>query len=175
VRDVGTVAMWGLMPMPLPVIQSAFDALYPPGDQWYWRGEYFDRISDEAIDLHVEHGARLPSMNSTMHLYPVDGAAARPANDDTAWAYRDAKWAGVFAGVDPDPSNAEAVSSWAREYSDVLRPHSMGGGYVNFMMDEGQDRVRATYRGNYDRLTQVKRAYDPDNACHVNQNIAPAG
>jgi FAD/FMN-containing dehydrogenase len=108
-----------------------------------------------------------------MHLYPVDGAASRVGHDDTAWSYRDAKWAQVTAGVDPDPANAQVLADWARAYSDAMKPHSMGGGYVNFHMDE-PDRVRGMYGANYDRLARVKAQYDPDNLFNVNQNIAPA-
>ena len=80
----------------------------------------------------------------------------------------------VIVGVDPDPANAERDPQWTRDYWEDLHPTSAGGAYVNFMMDEGQDRVRASYRGNYERLAQVKRRYDPENLFHVNQNIRPA-
>jgi len=83
-------------------------------------------------------------------------------------------WAGVIIGIDPDPANAGRISQWARDYWAELHPASAGGGYVNFLMNEGQDRVKAAYRGNYDRLAQIKHRYDPDNAFHINQNIQPA-
>ena len=82
--------------------------------------------------------------------------------------------AGVIVGVDPDPANAGVITDWAKQYWEDLHPTSAGGAYVNFMMDEGQDRVRASYLGNYERLRQVKRRYDPGNLFHVNQNIPPA-
>ena len=91
-----------------------------------------------------------------------------------AFAYRAGGWAGVIVGVDPDPANAASISQWARDYWQELHPTSAGGAYVSFMMDEGQERVRASYRGNYDRLAQVKHRYDPDNVFHINQNIRPA-
>ena len=124
----------------------------PPGDQWYWRGDYVAEIPDAAIETHVEFGKKLPTWKSTMHLYPSDGAAARVAADATPWAYRDAKWTGVFAGVDPDPANADAIRAWTVDYFEALHPYSMGGSYVNFMMEEGQERVQATYGPNYARL-----------------------
>jgi FAD/FMN-containing dehydrogenase len=173
VTSFGSPLLTGLHEMPFSVLQSAFDALYPAGLQWYWRADFFSEISDAAIDVHLRHGERLPSGHSTMHLYPIDGAASRVPADATAFAYRDGGWAGVIVGVDPDPANAGAISRWAREYGDELHPFSAGGGYVNFLMDEGEDRIRASYRGNYDRLARVKRRYDPDNAFHVNQNIRP--
>jgi FAD/FMN-containing dehydrogenase len=159
--------------MPVPVLQSMFDGLYPQGDQWYWRGDFVKEISDEAVEAHVEHASRLPTWKSTMHLYPIDGAAARVGGDSTPWAYRDAKWAQVIVGVDPDPTNAPVLKQWTVDYFDALHPHSMGGAYVNFMMEEGQERVQATYGSNYERLRQIKRKYDPNNLFHINQNIQP--
>ncbi|NBM15705.1 FAD-binding oxidoreductase [Streptomyces sp. GC420] len=162
-------------PMPYPALQSMFDDLIPPGLQWYWRGDFFDRITDESIDVHHKFGENLPSDLSMMHLYPVDGAAHRLGPDDTAWSYRDAVWSGVIGGIDPDPANAAAVRQWCVDYWEELHPHSMGASYVNFIGEgEGQERVRATYRGHYDRLAEVKRAYDPYNLFHHNQNVQPA-
>jgi hypothetical protein len=112
-------------------------------------------------------------MHSTMHLYPIDGAAHRPANHETPWCYRDAQWAGVIVGVDPDPANNDRIITWAREYWDALHPFSAGGAYVNFMMEEGEDRIRATYGDNYARLASIKKKYDPRNLFRVNQNIKP--
>ena len=175
VREFGSPLLVGIAPMPFTALQSAFDALYPAGLQWYWRADFFDEITDEAIDVHRRFGDLLPTGHSTMHLYPIDGAASRVDEDGTPFAYRNGGWAGVIVGVDPDPANAELIASWTRDYWDHLHPHSAGGAYVNFLMDdEGTDRVRASYRGNYDRLSQVKRTYDPDNVFHHNQNVAPA-
>ncbi|MGW7268630.1 FAD-binding oxidoreductase [Streptomyces sp. NPDC054842] len=164
----------GVAPMPHPAIQSAFDGIYPPGDQWYWRADFVDDIPAEAIDLHAKFGAELPSWKSTMHLYPVDGAVHDHAPTDTAWSYRDVRWASVYAGVDPDPANAGPIRQWTVDYFEALHPFSAGGAYVNMMMDEGQDRVRAGYRDNYARLARVKAAHDPYNLFRVNQNIRPA-
>jgi FAD/FMN-containing dehydrogenase len=165
--------MHGVGPMPHAAIQGAFDALYPAGDQWYWRADFVKEIPDEAVKLHAKFGSALPTPKSTMHMYPIDGAAHDVGPHDTAWSYRDATYASVFAGVDPDPANADAIRRWSIDYFEALHPYSAGGAYVNMMMDEGQDRVKASYRGNYDRLVEVKRQYDPDNFFHVNQNIVP--
>src|SRR5204863_1662419 len=91
-------------PLPQPALQSMFDALYPPGLQWYWRADFVNEINDEAIAQHVRFGKALPSMHSTMHLYPINGAASRVGKNETAWNYRDATWAQVMVGVDPDPA-----------------------------------------------------------------------
>jgi FAD/FMN-containing dehydrogenase len=161
-------------PLPQPALQSMFDALYPPGFQWYWRADFVNEIPDEAIAQHVRFGSALPSMHSTMHLYPINGAASRVAKKETAWNYRDANWAQVMVGVDPDPANNDKIISWTKSYYDALHPYSAGGAYVNFLMgDEGADRVKATYGDNYERLVAIKNKYDPDNLFRVNQNIKP--
>jgi FAD binding domain/Berberine and berberine like len=174
VHEVGTPLLHGVGPVPHPMLQSLFDGLYVKGLQCYWRADFFNEISDEVIEQHLDWGQKLPSMHSTMHLYPIDGAAHDVAPGDTAFSYRDAKFAEVIFGVDPDPANAGAIRDWCVGYWDATHPHSAGGAYVNFMMEEGQERVRATYRGNYERLARVKAQYDPDNVFRVNQNIQPA-
>lgn len=173
IREFGPLAFDGVGPMAYPVLQSAFDALYPPGLQWYWKAHFVDELSEEAIALHVEHGSRLPTMLSTMQLYPLDGAAHRVGRTETAFSHRDAAWAQVIVGVDPDPANRERITSWTKAYWEALRPHSAGGGYVNFMMDEGRNRVKDSYRDNFERLAAIKANYDPTNLFRVNQNIEP--
>jgi FAD/FMN-containing dehydrogenase len=159
--------------MPYTALQTAFDPLLPPGLQWYWKGDFVNEINDEAVDLHVKYGSQIPSLLSTMHMYPVDGAVRRVGKNDTAFSYRDANWSMVIAGIDPDPGNADPITAWTKEYWQALHPYSAGGAYVNFMMEEGQDRVRDTYRENYDRLVEVKTKYDPKNLFRVNWNIKP--
>ena len=161
-------------PMPFPMLQSMFDGLYTPGLQWYWKADFVKELSDEAIALHIKHGSELPTLHSTMHLYPINGAAHKPRNDDTPWSYRDATWSEVIVGVDPDPRNKDRITAWAKNYWEALHPYGAGGAYVNFMMEgEGEDRIRATYRNNYERLAQIKAKYDPNNFFRVNQNIRP--
>src|SRR5579872_813521 len=159
---------------PFPAVQSLFDPLFAPGLQWYWRGDNFAELSEEAINQHVEHGSQIPTMLSTMHLYPVNGAAQRVSKNDTAYSFRESLFTEVIVGVDPDPANSEKIATWCKKYWEALHPYSAGGGYVNFLMEEGQDRIRAAYRDNYDRLAGIKRKYDPTNFFRVNQNIRPA-
>jgi FAD/FMN-containing dehydrogenase len=163
----------GPAPMPHPAIQGAFDGVYPAGDQWYWRADFVNDIPDEAVEIHAKFGAEMPTWKCTMHLYPINGAAHDVGSADTAWSYRDATYGAVFAGVDPDPANVDAIRRWSVDYQEALHPYSAGGAYVNMMMDEGQERVRASYGDNYDRLAQIKAKYDPDNTFRVNQNIQP--
>jgi FAD/FMN-containing dehydrogenase len=174
VREFGPPLMHGVQPMPFTALQAAFDPLYPPGHQWYWRADFVKELSDGAIAEHERFGAATPTPQSTMHLYPIDGAAHRLQQGDTAFSYRDARWAEVMVGVSPDPQDAPKITAWTKAYWEALHPHSAGGAYVNMMMDEGDDRIRASYRGNYERLARVKRRYDPDNLFRVNQNIRPA-
>ena len=175
IRNFGNPLLVGLAPMPFSVLQTAFDALLPTGLQWYWKVDFFEEITDEAIAVHRRYGGTIPTALSTMHMYPISGAAARVPGDATAFAYRNGGWTGVIAGIDPDPANLPAATRWAQQYWQELHDSSAGGGYVNMMMeDEGEERIRAAYRGNYDRLTRVKKRYDPDNLFHINQNIPPA-
>lgn len=174
VKKFGPPALYGVQELPLPVVNSLFDALYPAGYQWYWRADFVNELNDKAIEQHVKYGNELPTMHSTMHMYPIDGAASKVKNSDTPWNYRNSKWAEVIVGVDPDPANADKITKWTKDYYDALHPYSAGGAYVNFMMDEGQERVKASYGSNYDRLAKLKKKYDPNNLFRVNQNIKPA-
>jgi FAD binding domain/Berberine and berberine like len=160
-------------PMPHPMLQTMFDGLFRPGLQWYWKADFFNELSDEAIAQHVEHGSKIPTLLSTMHLYPINGKAHQVARSATPWSYREAVWAEVIVGVDPEPANRERIISWAKDYWQALHPYSAGGAYLNFIMDEGEDRVRTSYRENYDRLVAIKNKYDPTNLFRVNQNIQP--
>lgn len=162
----------GIHEAPYPALQSVFDGLYPPGYQWYWRGDFFRTVPDAAVEEHARFAEALPSMHSTMHLYPIDGAVNRVGADETAFAHRDATYSQAIVGV--DPASADGLREWTVDYWEALHPYSAGGAYVNFMMDEGSDRVQATYLGNYPRLREIKGTYDPGNVFRVNQNIPPA-
>jgi FAD/FMN-containing dehydrogenase len=171
-RDVAEPLFEFIGPLPYPAIQSIFDDILSPGLQWYWKGDFISEIPDEAISEHVRFG-EVPTTLSTMHLYPVDGAAHDIKTDESAWFHRDANWSMVIAGIDPDPANNEKITQWAKDYWQALHPYSTGGAYVNFMMEEGEDRIKATYGDNYEKLRKIKAKYDPDNFFHVNQNIKP--
>jgi FAD/FMN-containing dehydrogenase len=172
-KDLPPPILDWMSPMPFPALQSLFDPLLPKGLQWYWKGDFVKELPDAAIDVHLQYAANGPSELSLMHLYPIDGAVHDVAPHETAWSCRDATWSMVIAGIDPQPSKAPAISAWARSYWEAVHPYTLGGAYVNFMMEEGEDRIRATYGENYDRLAAVKRKYDPGNFFRVNQNIRP--
>jgi FAD/FMN-containing dehydrogenase len=160
---------------PFPAHQAMFDPLLPKGLQWYWRGEFVNVLTDEAIEDHLIHAKDMPGARSLMHLYPIDGAVHRVGPNDTAWNARSATWAMVIAGIDPDPRKAGDLATWARRYWAAIHAHTGGGGYVNFMMGDGdRARLAATYGHNYERLVALKTKYDPTNFFHENQNIPPA-
>ena len=137
------------------------------------KGDLVKELSDNAIDVHLEHAAKAPSELSLMHLYPIDGAVHHVGRNETAWNQREATWSMVIAGIDPDPAKAGALTAWAKGYWEAVHPYTLGGAYVNFMMEEGEDRIRATYDENYDHLVAIKNKYDPTNFFRVNQNIKP--
>ena len=172
-HDVAPVVAEFVGPMPYPALNSAFDALVPPGLQHYWKASFVKELTDDGIAAHLKYGPEVPVVNSTVHIYPINGAAHRVASDATAFAYRDANFATVIAGMWPDPSQNEANTKWVRDYYDAFAPHSEAGGYINFMAGDDQDRIKANYKGNYDRLVEIKRKFDPDNLFHLNQNIKP--
>lgn len=159
--------------IPYPALQTMFDGLFPPGMQWYWRADFFNDLGPEVRQHHLKFGSIIPTPLSQMHLYPISGAASRVGGADTPWAYRDAKYAGVYIGVDPSPENARKITDWCKSYYDALHQYSAGGAYSNFMMDEGQERIKASYKHNYARLANIKATYDPENLFRVNQNIRP--
>ena len=173
IREVAPIMAEAIGPMPYPALNSAFDALVPPGLQHYWKANFNTELTDAAIDAHLVHGPKVPVVNSTVHIYPINGACHRVAADATAFAYRDATFATVIAGMWPDPAQNEANTQWVRDYYNATAPHSEEGGYINFMAADDQDRIAANYKGNYQRLVDVKRTYDPGNLFHINQNIKP--
>jgi len=169
----GPPALDWVGPMPYPVLQSMFDAVFPAGIQMYWKADFVNELPEESIKLRIQQAHRKPVGSTMFGFHAIDGAASRVAGDATPWAYRDTRFVEVFVGATPDPAENEAIIRWTRESWDALHPFSAGGGYVNFMMEEGNERIRATYRDNYDRLARIKAIYDPGNLFRVNQNIAP--
>jgi len=159
--------------MPYPALNAAFDGLVPPGLQHYWKANFVSELSDEVIDAHLEHGPKVPTMNSTVHIYPINGACHRVGADDTAFGHRDSNFATVIAGMWPEPADNEKNIAWVRDYYAATAPHSEEGGYINFAVSDDQERVSANYGVGYERLVEIKRKYDAANLFHLNQNIEP--
>jgi FAD/FMN-containing dehydrogenase len=173
IRKVAPTVGEMVSPMPYPAINALFDALLPPGLQQYWKGSFATELTDQAIEAHLAHGPKIPTMNCAMHIYPIDGACNRVSPEATAFAFRDAKFATVIAGAWPDAADNEKNIKWVKDYYAALEPHSSVGGYINFMDADDQGRIKENYKGNYDRLVSIKTTYDPGNLFHLNQNIRP--
>jgi FAD/FMN-containing dehydrogenase len=173
IHDVAPVVAEHVGAMPYAALNAAFDGLVPPGLQHYWKANFVTELTDDIIDAHLRHGPDVPVVNSTVHIYPINGAVHRVGATETAFAHRQANFATVVAGMWPDPAQNEANIKWVRDYSEATAPLSEEAGYINFMAGDDQSRIRANYGPNYDRLVEVKRTYDPDNLFHLNQNIAP--
>ena len=175
-RDTAEVKAELVGPMPYPALNSAFDGLFFKGIRQYWKADFVRDLPDEAIAAHVEHGPPTPSVASTMHLYPINGAAARVGPEETAFGHRDARYAMVIGAFWPDAADDETDIRWVRDYYAAVHPYSGAeGGYVNFMNADDASRAPENYGRTYDRLRTVKTTYDPGNLFHVNQNIAPVG
>lgn len=172
--EVGPPLFAHIGPMPYPMLQSMFDGLLPPGLHHYWKADFVSDLTDEIIAEHVKHGPDIPTIHSVLHIYPLDGAVHDVAQGDTAFAYRNVRFAHIIAAVSPEPAPMAGYRDWVREYWTGLHRHSAGGAYVNFLMDEGEDRILGSYRENYKRLAAIKAKYDPANLFCVNQNIKPA-
>jgi hypothetical protein len=172
-HEIAEVKAEMIGPVPYPAINAAFDGLFPKGIRQYWKGNFVKELTDDAIAVHVEHGPKAPTASSTMHLYPINGACHRVAPDATAFGHREANFSMVVVSAWADPSDDKANIGWVRDYSRAIAPHSEVGGYINFMDGDDNERVRANYGGNYERLVDVKRKYDPGNIFRINQNIVP--
>ena len=160
-------------PMPYPAMNSLFDGLVPPGLQHYWKAVYARDLTDGAIEAHMKFGPKAPAVNSTVHIYPINGAVQDVAAEATAFGHREAKYATVIAGMWPDAKQNEANIRWVKDYYAALAPHSEEGGYINFAAADDTDRVGANFGSNYDKLRKLKAKYDPSNRFRINQNITP--
>ncbi|MFZ3355614.1 MAG: FAD-binding protein, partial [Thermoplasmata archaeon] len=155
-RDVAPVVAELIGPMPYAALNGAFDALVPPGLQHYWKAAFGGPLTDEVIAAHVAHGPKVPVVNSTVHIYPINGAAHDVKPGATAFGHRQAKFATVIAGMWPDPKQNEANTRWVREYYKAIAPFCEEGGYINFAAADDMIRVRANYGDTFDRLVAVK-------------------
>lgn len=157
--------------MPYPAINTLFDELLPPGLYHYWKGCFAEEITEGAIDVHLEYGATIPCVQTATLIFPINGACHRVASHETAFAYRNVNFATGLGPSWPNPEQSAANIAWGRAYHEALRAHSLEGGYVNFMSGDDQEKVRANYAGNFERLRKIKMEYDPTNLLRLNQNI----
>lgn len=160
-------------PMPYAAFQQMIDD--PPGLRNYWSADYHDEFDDDALDIFVRSGNERRSPLSQLILLPWGGAVAERDDSDTPMANRSVRWITHPFAVWEGPADDDANIAWAREYRRDIAKHTNGGTYLNFIGDEGQDRVRAAYGpANYERLTRIKADYDPGNVFRGNQNIKPS-
>ncbi len=173
-RNAAKIVADGVHSIPFPSLNSAFDALHPPGLQHYWKPVFAKELSEGAIEAHMKFGPRVPIVYSTAHVYPINGAVWDLPSNSTAFGHRDAKYAIVIIGTWPDPSQNRQNIRWVSDFYKALSPYSEEGGYVNTVSADDLNRVEANYGSNYGRLAQLKKRFDPENIFHINQNIKPA-
>lgn len=151
-----------------------FDPFVPHGWHRYWKSVELPPLTDDAIDTLVEHAAATTSPRSYCIVFQLGGALARVADDETAFCQRDAAHnVNVNAVWTADDSESDRHVAWARDFFSALQPHAGERVYVNFLGDEGTERIRQAYGSHYERLAELKRAYDQTNFFRLNQNIAP--
>jgi len=176
-RDLGPAADL-VQPMPYTALQSMLDEGGPKGIRGYFKAEFLEELTDEVVEKLVEHGAKRAGPLTQLLMEPMGGAISRVGEDDTALGRRDVPWCyhALAMWMEPDEETADAHISWAKSLADDLKPHSTDGVYLNYISDEGDERVRSTYGPvKYDRLVALKDRYDPDNMFRLNQNIRPSG
>jgi FAD/FMN-containing dehydrogenase len=175
VSELGEVLGQAHWRMPFPEINTLFDELLPRGLQHYWKATVGQDISEEALAIHLEHGPKVPTMESGPFFFPINGACHRVGVNDTAFAHRNAAYSLVISGSWKEAADNDQNIAWVRNYYDALRPHCDPGGYINFMSGDDQDRAPDNFGANYQRLREIKAKYDPDNLFRMNQNIVPTG
>lgn len=174
IREFGPPLEDHVGPMSYRDVQTMFDAAFPAGNQGYWKSSFMGEISDEAIEGIVDRFASVPSSHSAVLIEHLEGAVSRVGNDATAFVHRDAPYSFLIVSVWSDPADSDRNIRWTDDIWQAAQSSSSDGVYVNYLGSEGQDRVKAAYGNNYDRLAALKATYDPTNLFRVNQNIAPA-
>lgn len=160
-------------PVPYTEVQAGGDAFFPIGLCFYWKSHFLTEISDDAIEVTVDHFANAPTPQSVLIFQQFGGAVGRVDRSETAFWHRDVQWDNFPTSVWTDPAKSAGQADWVREWWDLMKPFSMGGEYINNFGDEGEDRVRASYGGNYDQLVALKNKYDPTNFFRLNANVTP--
>jgi FAD/FMN-containing dehydrogenase len=173
-RRLGPPLADTIRPTPYVGHQALLDPGVPHGLGYYWRSEYVAALSDPLIATLAEHAWRAATPESYTIIFHLGGAVAREDPEGSAFEDRRAGHAVNIDAVWSDPDRAGACMAWTRTFWEAIRPYSTGRVYVNFLGEEGQDRVRAAYGdAKYERLRALKRTYDPTNLFRLNQNIRP--
>ena len=172
-REFGSPLIDLCTPKPFLAHQALFDPTYPHGRWYYLRSRDVAELSDDVIDIIVDHALRITSPHSGFPIFQLGGAIARVGEDETAFTGRMAGHTININGIAETAADFDDQREWVRRFSAALEPHQTGV-YVNFLMDEGEERVKDAYgAAKYERLRALKRKYDPDNFFRLNQNISP--
>jgi FAD/FMN-containing dehydrogenase len=161
-------------PVAYTELQAAGDAFFPIGLRYYWKSNFLEEIADDAIEATVSHFARVPSPRSLIVFQQYGGAVSRVAHFDTAFRHRNAQYDNFATSIWTDPRESEIHQQWVRDWWNMMSRFSIGAEYVNNLGEEGEDRVRAAYGDNYERLVALKHKYDPTNFFRLNANIQPS-
>jgi FAD/FMN-containing dehydrogenase len=179
-RDLAPFKTWGsplvvdVGSMPYPVMNTLLDGGFPAGSLNYWLSSFTRGMPDELIEIAIERFATVPSAMTAILLEHFHGAVTRVGKNETAVPHRDKGWNLVIPSVWTDPADTAANIAWTRDTFAALRAYLGTGRWLNYLGDDqAEDAIRAAYGPNHDRLTDVKRRYDPDNVFHLNHNIAP--
>jgi FAD/FMN-containing dehydrogenase len=174
-REFGPPAMDMVQPMPYVAVQQLLDEPNPKGMHNYWSADFYSGLPDEAIEVLVEHATAPVSPMTQIILVPGGGALSRVDEDATAFGQRNAPWNVHYLSMWPDPADTEKNIAYTRNIANAMKPWTTGRAYLNFIGDEGVDRVEAAFGPEkYKRLQALKRQWDPDNVFRHNQNITPA-
>lgn len=160
-------------PMPYVELQKLLEAANQPGFQNYWKAGSYPEMPDEALDALLATSNAAPSPLSTIIIQPIGGAAGRVADDATAMGWRKARWALHILGMWPNPAENDTNIAWVRNIAAALQPWEQAGTYLNYLMDEGEQKIKDSFGAHFDRMVALKNQYDPTNLFHLNQNIKP--
>jgi FAD/FMN-containing dehydrogenase len=162
-------------PMPYVAVQDMLTAANQPGRRQYWKADMYPELPDEMIDTLVDQAEKPPvSPFTTVIIQPLGGQVHRVDEDQSAMGWRKAKWALHALGTWEDPAEDDAQIAWVRALASSVEPWAQAGTYLNYLMDEGEGRVRASFGPKYDRMLELKNKYDPTNFFSLNQNIKPS-
>jgi FAD/FMN-containing dehydrogenase len=172
-QNFGNPILRLIIPMPYTELQKSFDAAGPKGMRYYWKSHYMNELSDEAIDVFINHSKHLPGPLSAVGFEQFGGAITRVKVGDTAFPQRSASYVlGLFTGWTAAQDDENAIN-WTREFYNEMTPFASGGAYSNYLDNDDGDKIKTSFGLNYSRLQTVKNKYDPNNFFNLNQNIIP--
>jgi FAD/FMN-containing dehydrogenase len=174
-RKFGPPVVDAIQPLPFPRMQTLLDGAFPDGNHNYWKSAYLRELSDDAIDSLTLYSNKAASPLSAVVIECHGGAASRVGVAETAFAHRSAKYfVGILAQW-ADRAESPQHIAWARGFAEALQPYASKAQLLNALGEESESVIKAAFGGNYQRLAEVKRHYDPENFFRINQNIRPCG